>query len=236
MITLQQGDCFELLKTIADNSVDLIITDPPYQMQMGGKKKSELGERLSNVRTELKNKDLMDFGRDKILELAKEFRRVQPKVNAFIFCSKDQMRYWYEAFTDINPYILVWIKTNPVPTFNNVLLPDVEYILYFRENGVEMFTNYNNASRYDMTAINVADKKLYNHPTIKPVPILERYISLASKEGDTVLDPFMGSGSTGVACVNKKRNFIGIEIDKEYFTTATNRINGVLKNQADSLI
>lgn len=237
MIDLRLGDCFELLKQLEDNSIDLIITDPPYQMQRGGTgSSSELLDRLSNRQLELRNRGLMNFGREQILSLANEFKRIQSKINLFVFCSKEQVRYWYEAFPELSPYILFWGKTNPAPVFNGVLLPNAEYILWFKESGVKVYTTYQNASRYDITAINQKDKHLYNHPTIKPVQILERYIDIASSEGQIILDPFMGSGSTGVACINKGRNFIGIEIDNNYFNIASERIKKAMTERNGGLL
>jgi len=71
---------------------------------------------------------------------------------------------------------------------------------------------------------NRADKKLYGHPTIKPVPLLLKYLTNHSDTGDVVFDPFMGSGTTGVACVNTNRKFIGIEMDDHYFDVGSKRI------------
>jgi site-specific DNA-methyltransferase (adenine-specific) len=71
----------------------------------------------------------------------------------------------------------------------------------------------------------VTDKKYFEHPTIKPLNIIENLILNSSKENDIILDPFMGSGTTGVACKKHKRDFIGIELDHHFFEIAKNRIN-----------
>ena len=73
------------------------------------------------------------------------------------------------------------------------------------------------------------DRKKYNHPTCKPIPLLTNHIVNSSNEGDTVLDCFMGSGSTGVACANTNRKFIGIELDENYFNIAKQRIEEACK-------
>lgn len=70
---------------------------------------------------------------------------------------------------------------------------------------------------------------MWKHPTIKPLNITEKIIRNSSKENNTVLDPFMGSGTTGVACANTSRDFIGIELDKEYYKIAEQRINSAIK-------
>ena len=83
---------------------------------------------------------------------------------------------------------------------------------------------YENAKTYYVAPLNQKDKKLYKHPTIKPLELLEKFIKNSSHAGDIILDPFMGSGTTGVACKKLNRDFIGIEIDKDYFEIAKNRI------------
>ena len=70
---------------------------------------------------------------------------------------------------------------------------------------------------------------MWKHPTIKPLNITEKIIRNSSKENNTILDPFMGSGTTGVACINTNRNFIGVELDKKYYKIAEERINSAIK-------
>lgn len=125
--------------------------------------------------------------------------------------------------------LLTWHKTNPVPTCCNKYLSDTEYILFFREKGVKINGTYETKKKYYVSQTNKEDKKIYNHPTIKPLAIIENLIINSSQENDVILDCFMGTGTTGVACKRLKRNFIGIEIDKEYFKTAEKRINGATK-------
>lgn len=122
--------------------------------------------------------------------------------------------------------ILVWCKTNPSPTTNNTYLPDIEYCLMFREPSTTKLNNgYELKSKWYISPINKRDKDKYNHPTIKPVELVKRHIKHSTSENDVVLDCFMGSGTTGVACVQTKRNFIGFEIDDSYFDIAKARID-----------
>ena len=79
------------------------------------------------------------------------------------------------------------------------------------------------------------DKKEFGHPTIKPLELVQRHILHCSNEGDIILDPFMGSGTTGVACLNTGRNFIGMEIDDNYFESAEKRIRDVEKYNKQKL-
>ena len=104
-------------------------------------------------------------------------------------------------------------------------MTDTEFILFFREKGVKVYGNYNTKFTYYVTPLNQKDKKKYGHPTIKPQEILLNLVTNSSQEGDTVCDPFMGSGSTGVACKSLNRDFIGIEVDNNWYQIAQNRIN-----------
>lgn len=79
------------------------------------------------------------------------------------------------------------------------------------------------------------EQQQYQHPTQKPVALMERIVKLISNENDTILDPFMGGGSTGVACININRKFIGIELDDEYFDTAVNRITKAYQDKENEL-
>lgn len=123
--------------------------------------------------------------------------------------------------------ILVWCKTNPTPQTNNTWLPDIEYCLLFRESGTKLNDGYDLKHKYFISSSNVEDKQLYKHPTIKPMELVKKHLLHSSNEGDTILDCFMGSGTTGVACKELNRNFIGIELDKEYYDIAVKRINGI---------
>lgn len=144
----------------------------------------------------------------------------------YIWCNKNQLRQYLDYFEDrkCNIDLLVWCKTNPIPTCNNTYLSDVEYCILAREKGCKIYGTYATKHKYYISKTNIEDKKKYKHPTIKPLNIIENLIINSSKEGDTILDCFMGSGTTGVACKKLNRNFIGIELDKEYFEIAKRRI------------
>lgn len=90
--------------------------------------------------------------------------------------------------------------------------------------------NYESAKTVYYQPINIKDKTLYMHPTIKPLNIIENLIENSSRENEVILDPFMGSGTTGVACKLHKRSFIGFELEKQFFEIAEKRINGTAIN------
>lgn len=124
--------------------------------------------------------------------------------------------------------ILVWCKSNPTPATNNVWLPDLEYCLVFKEKGAPRYNDgYELKSKWYLSPINKSDKDLYYHPTIKPLELVKRHILHSTKENDVVLDCFLGSGTTAVACKELNRQYIGFEINKEYFEIAQDRLSGI---------
>lgn len=148
-------------------------------------------------------------------------------INAYFFCSQKQIIPLLDYFVKekgCNYNLLSWHKTNPVPACGNKYLTDTEYILFFREKGVKVFGEFNTKFTYYVTPLNQADKKLYGHPTCKPVSIVKNLVINSSIEGDTILDPFMGSGTTAIACIRENRNFIGFELNEEYWRNACKRI------------
>lgn len=220
-IQLFNGDCQEILKNIPDKSIDLVVTDPPYEFDSDGGG-GAFGSKNEKYHNELKEANITRGFDENILA---ELIRVMKKVNIYIWCNKKQIHKYLDYFEKYNVTILTWHKSNPVPMCSNKYLSDTEYCLHFRETGVKIYGNFKTKFTYWITPLNQKEKKLYGHPTIKPLNIIENLIINSSNENDTVLDCFMGSGTTGVACKKLNRNFIGIEISKEYFEIAKKRIN-----------
>lgn len=222
---LYQGDCLEIMENIDDNSVDLIITDPPYQIETvgGGIIKKEHKEYVKEIST------MNSSFSSKVLD---EMCRIMKKINIYIFCSQKQIIPLLDYFVKnkkCNWNILSWHKTNPIPTCNNKYLTDTEFVLFFREKGVRIYGSFETKKTWYATPINKTDKKMYNHPTVKPENIIYNFIINSSKESDVIFDPFMGSGTTGKMALLNNRNFIGVEIDESYFNTAKERIENVNK-------
>lgn len=220
MIQLMQGDCLELMKNISDKSIDLVVTDPPYKIETQG-----AGIYKQADKQYVKELNGMKDGFDeKVLD---ELCRVMKKINIYFFCSQKQIIPLLDYFVKkkkCNWNLLCWHKTNPIPACGNKYLTDTEFILFFREKGVKIYGEFNTKFTYYITPLNQKDKKRFGHPTIKPLELVRNLVVNSSKEGDTVLDCFMGSGTTGVACKNTNRNFIGIEVDEQYIETAEKRI------------
>lgn len=205
-----QGDCLELMRSFPDRSVDLVVTDPPYIIETSG-----AGIYKQADKQYVKELNGINNGFDeKVLD---ELCRVMKKINVYFFCSQKQIIPLLDYFVKkkrCNWNLLCWHKTNPVPACGNKYLTDTEFILFFREKGVKIYGEFNTKFTYYISPLNQKDKKQYGHPTIKPIELVQNFVVNSSKEGETVLDCFMGSGTTGVACVNTNRDFIGIELEQ----------------------
>lgn len=215
------GNCYDHLKNIPDKSFDLLVTDPPYRIH------AESGGGLHNKRNWLKNvhdSNLDEFEPDIFLT---EIQRVLKKFNAYIYCSKDLL-VDYISFANNNNYswdILCLCKKNPIPTKCNKYLSDLEYCMFIREKGAYFNSDLSYEKYYKAKAMNV--KKANYHPTEKPLNVICDHIDISSKTGDFIIDPFMGSGTTVVACKKLKRDYYGIEIDSEFFEKAKKKIAGI---------
>jgi DNA modification methylase len=225
------GNSYELIKQIPDNSIDCIYTDVPYLMQSGGKGGGEFGNRIHNlIRVNMEN---IIYGFD--YSIMEDFIRISKKLNLFIWCNKQQLKPIIDFFKDYSMEILVWCKDNPTPFTNNNWLPDVEYCLYFREEGIRLNDGYNLKSKWHVSPLNIQDKALFDHPTIKPLELVKRHLLHATQENDIVLDCFSGSGTTCVASKELNRQFIGIELDERYHKISIDRLNGITSNGQTSI-
>lgn len=224
------GDAYELIKNVETDSVDLVIIDPPYEIVAGGKG-GAFGVENRPYHLDVSKK--LHYGiTDVILS---ELDRVMKRTNIYIFCNKTQLRQYFNYYDGMNVDLLVWHKLNPIPTTNNKYLSDLEYIVFAREKVTPMFNTYDTSSKLFQTQTNKKDKELYNHPTIKPEPVIERLIRNSSQEGDVVLDCFMGSGTTCAVAKRLDRKYIGIEIEEEWYRIAKNRLNGITANGQTSI-
>ena len=238
------GDCLEVMKGLPDNSIDAIITDPPYGTTCCNWDSvipfEPMWEQLKRITK--KNGAIVLFGS-------------QPFTSALVMSNPKMFKYeWvWEKNRGSN---FATTKYQPMKEHENILVFGEGRTSYYpikqlrAEGGLAR-------SKYDVNASNTGKRDGYGgikgvdsgkigklrvprsiqkfntevgyHPTQKPVALLEYLIKTYTNEGETVLDFTMGSGSTGVACKNLNRNFIGIEKDENYFKIAEQRINNNLK-------
>lgn len=215
-------DCIEGMKLLEDNSVDLVVTDPPYKTITGGN---------SNGKNSIRPKGMLDGNRKlfkhqnniKISDWIGELYRIlKDETHCYIFTNSLNLKNMLNESEKVGfklHNILVWEKNNCTPS--QYYMKNCEYVLFLRK-GKAKWINDIGGSKTVHKFNNVIGNKL--HPTQKPVDLLEFYINNSSKEGEIVLDPFMGSGSTAVACINTNRNYIGFEVDEEYINVINERI------------
>lgn len=210
---LMQGDCLERMKEISDGSVDMILTDPPFGMCFVSNRR-----KLETKHKKITNDDNLDW----LSEFVRQSHRISKNNTAhYVFCSFHYIDVFKQEFEKLFKIknILIWEKNNTgMGDLKADFAPKYEMILFIQKGRrcIE--------GRRDPNILKFSKTRNELHPTQKPVEILEYLLSKFSSSGDIVCDPFMGSGTTGVACVNTNRNFIGVEIDKAYFNIAKERI------------
>ena len=233
MIDLRQGDCLELMKDIPDKSIDLVVTDCPYHIVSGGctniPRKDEpsgiFNRRNTFTQKNAKSGKLFDENDIKFSEwLPEVYRVLKNDTHCYIYINARNLKELQEESEKVGfkfQNILIWNKGNATP--NRYYLNAYEMILMLRKGKAK---NINNMGTKNILNIkNIRGNK--THPTEKPVELNKILVENSSDKNQIVLDLFMGTGSTGLACKELSRNFIGIELDKKYFEIAKERINNV---------
>lgn len=223
---LYLGDCIKRMAVMPRRGVDAIITDPPYNIS-----------RDNNFKT--MGRAGIDFGEwDKDFDLVDWIKYCEPILkkggNIVIFNDWKNMSYitnelenWGFEVKDL----IRWKKTNAMPrNRDRRFITDYEVAVWAVKKGGKWTFN-RLSDKYEIPEIvggitPKSEKINGGHTTQKPVYVMEWLIERLTNKGDTVFDPFMGSGTTGVACNNLNRNFIGVEIDENYFNIAKQRIEG----------
>ena len=223
-IQLIQGDCLEEMKKLADDGVkvDLVLTDPPYLMNYHtGRRKDKYHDFCKPIANDT-NFDLIKDIMPLLFELLKEGGAV------YMFCNANHIDYFKQQIEQHFQLknILIWVKNNwSAGDLKGAYAKQTEFIVY----AVKGRHLLNGARDTDILYYDRVVGNMQLHQNQKPVDLLTFLINKSSKPNDTILDCFMGSGTTGVACVNTNRNFIGIELDENYYKIAQERINETKK-------
>lgn len=231
---LLNGDCVENMGTVPDSSVSLLLTDPPYNLGLFMKGRGTNMGKLRENHFAVSGWDQLETSAwtAKMDEFFMAASRVMKERGAMIvFMSLIKVQSIIELAVKHGFYYKttgVWHKKNPMPRNMNLqFVNSTEAWLYFTYGAAT--GTFNNEGRVEHDFVETAvvplsEKKYGKHPTQKPLGLLSHFIRLLSNEGDVVFDPFMGSGSTGVAALNLKRKFVGIELSHDYFAMAERRI------------
>ena len=229
MISLYNTDAIEWLKTLDYDCVVLIVSDPPYRVQPHGSSGlSGIFKPKTGAEKELNSK-LFQHNEVEVTDYASElFRVLKPDNHCYIMTNDFNLRNFLNVFTDVGFHftkLIIWDKQNKIA--NPYYMQQVEYILFMSKGRTKQI---NNCGTSNLLSISNMENKNNDHPTEKPVELMEILIKNSSKEGDLVMDPFVGVGASALACQNLNRNFIGCEIDKKYYDTAMERLNSGLND------
>lgn len=213
-----QGDCLELMKDIPDGSIDLVVTDPPYKTTSRGSSGGTGGilkEEINKRGKVFKHNDI-EFNE----WLPELYRVLKDTGHAYIMSNNKNLKNMLMEIENVGFNIyktLIWAKNSPIT--NMYYMDSHEYIIFCRKGKAKRINNCGTKS-----VLNVDNPRNKVHPTEKPVELMEVLVKNSSQEGELVFDPFMGSGTTGVACLNTNRKFVGVELDEHYFNLAKERL------------
>jgi len=225
-------DCMEGMKQFPDKSIDLVVTDPPYKIVQGGcSNKAVTINACGGILNKHDGDNIELVKKGKIFNhneiqfnewLPEIYRVLKDNSHCYIMIngrnlSKLQMEAEKVGFEFHN--IIGWDKGNATP--NKWYMQRLEFILFLFKGEAKNINNMGTTTLLQVPNIKRGTKL---HPTEKPVDLMKVLIENSSNEGDLILDPFMGAGSTALACKELNRNFIGFEIDKHYHSIAEKRL------------
>lgn len=212
-VTLYCGDCREILPALG--RVDAVVTDPPYEFEASGAGIFRSARRCMDA--------IQAAGLDKGFDHTMLTASLCDSV--VVFCHNDQLdRLVPWLSSQFDRYALcMWHKTNPMPVANKHYKPDTELYVHAWQSHAHPVGDLSEKSRWFLAPVGKSD---FGHPTVKPLPLMAKIVR--NTQARTILDPFCGSGTTGVASVNSRRGFVGIEVNPTYFDIACRRVQAAL--------
>lgn len=230
--TLYLGDCREVLPTLADGSVEMVWTDPPYgHDNANGDFLSRRGEILGDGRDTasepIANDDMASMRAVVDAALTEAARILKPDCCCCCCGGGGGPRptfAWLAQRMDQGGlsffHSVIWDKVNPGIGWRYRRQHEMVMVAHRRDGKIA----WNEGEPPTPNIIRLSKPRSDDHPNVKPDALVERFVRSHTTPGQTVLDPFMGSGTTGVACMNLGRKFIGIELEERYFDIACRRI------------
>ena len=211
VIKLYNGDCLQLLQEISDKSIDICFTSPPYNRKRNDK--------YANYNDTKEN--YYEF-------LLKVIESLRLKVKKHIFLNiqtnyynKQDVYRLIGTYADYIQQIFIWEKSNPLPASGNSITNAFEYFIVIGEKPLKSNRTY--VKNHLTTSVN-SDTTTKIHKAVMKQEVSDWFIERFTNKEDIVIDPFMGLGTTGISCVKNKCDFIGIELDEQYFNIAKQRI------------
>lgn len=218
------GNCLEYMRTLEDECIDLIVTDPPYPTTSRG----NAGNSGGMLQKEINKKGkVFEHNNIDCTEYAPEFYRVlKDGSHCYVMTNHINLIKMLNVFTDCGFHFiksLIWNKGNKI--MGQYYMSQFEYILFFRKGYGKKINNCGTADILSVPNKKTKDENGKNiHDTEKPVELMKILIENSTKKGDVVLDPFVGVGATALACIESERNYIGIELDENYYNIANERV------------
>ena len=217
-IKLYCDDCLNIMKQIENESIDLIVTDPPYLIKYKT-------NRRKNKDHDFCSEILNDDNEQLIIDYIRECYRILKNNTAmYMFCNCDKVDFFKQELENAGFKIknmIIWVKNNWTAGDLKAQFGKQYEIIFLVNKGRKCF---NGKRITDVWMFDKISGKKQLHQNQKPVDLLKQCILKHSDENDIIFDGFMGSGSTGVACIETNRKFIGVELDKKYFEIAKERI------------
>ena len=217
-IKLYCDDCLNIMKQIENESIDLIVTDPPYLIKYKT-------NRRKNKNHDFCSEILNDDNEQLIIDYIRECYRILKNNTAmYMFCNCDKVDFFKQELENAGFKIknmIIWVKNNWTAGDLKAQFGKQYEIIFLVNKGRKCF---NGKRITDVWMFDRISGKKQLHQNQKPVDLLKQCILKHSDENDIIFDGFMGSGSTGVACIETNRKFIGVELDKKYFEIAKERI------------
>jgi len=214
------GECLEEMSKISDGSVDLILTDPPFKMTKNGKSCRPNYMPASSSESLFPSVII-----DPNLWMSECFRILKSRTHFYTFCNNNDIRAYLNAAHNAGfqlHNVISMIKNTKMP--NRWYLKYTEKILFFRKGEAKRINDPTSRDYFNVETPTLASGKV--HPTEKPLSLIQKLVENSSKEGELILDLFMGSGTTCLAAKNLGRQFIGIEKEEKYYNIAQKRIFG----------
>lgn len=217
-------DCMEYMKTLPNESIDLIVTDPPYKVTARG----NAGNSGGMLRKKINRRGMVFKHNDiKINEFIPELYRVLKEgSHCYIMTNHVNLIEMLNVAKECGFHFiksLIWNKGNKI--MGQCYMSQFEYILFFRKGKHKKINNCGTPDILDIPNKKTKDETGKNlHDTEKPIDLMKILVENSSNEGDLIYEPFMGIGSTVLACIKLNRNYVATEIDESYFNIAKNRI------------
>jgi len=212
------GDCLEKIKSISNNSVDLVVTDPPYLINYKTSRRKDKSHKFCSPILNDTNESLIS---NIIIEL---YRVMKDNTSMYMFCSSDKVDFFKQElekkFTIKN--MIIWVKNNHTAGDLKGAFGRKYEIIFLVSKGRSLFRGKRITDVWNFDKVSGSKQ---THQNQKPLDLIKQCISKHSNDGDLVLDPFAGSGTTGLACQELNRQYILIEQDKEYFNVMKERLN-----------